>query len=107
MNLSKTTGFLISAIASFFILNRLPIDTRLVEVMRLERTSAIDKDWSDDIANQCSKVASVNSTREEELWAERLQAKGFGETRPVADNRTAAGRDRNRRVELVILHRGP
>ncbi len=43
--------------------------------MRLERTSAIDKNWSDDIANQCSKVTSVNSTREEELWAERLQTK--------------------------------
>jgi outer membrane protein OmpA-like peptidoglycan-associated protein len=39
--------------------------------------------------------------------AERLQARGFGVTRPIADNRTAAGRDRNRRVELVILHRGP
>ena len=32
----------------------------------------------------------------------RLTAKGFGETRPVADNKTAAGMARNRRVELIV-----
>ena len=32
---------------------------------------------------------------------DRLQAAGFGQTRPVADNATAAGRAQNRRVELV------
>jgi OmpA-OmpF porin, OOP family len=32
----------------------------------------------------------------------RLQAKGYGETQPVAANSTAAGRKQNRRVEFVV-----
>jgi outer membrane protein OmpA-like peptidoglycan-associated protein len=32
----------------------------------------------------------------------RLTPRGFGETRPVADNGTAEGRQRNRRVEVII-----
>ncbi len=31
-----------------------------------------------------------------------VTAQGFGKTRPVADNKTAAGRQQNRRVELVV-----
>jgi outer membrane protein OmpA-like peptidoglycan-associated protein len=34
--------------------------------------------------------------------AGRLTPRGFGETRPVADNGTAEGRQRNRRVEVII-----
>jgi outer membrane protein OmpA-like peptidoglycan-associated protein len=35
----------------------------------------------------------------------RLTAKGFGETSPKADNRTAAGRTLNRRTELRVLNK--
>ena len=37
------------------------------------------------------------------LAAERLVAKGYGASRPVADNATRAGRQQNRRVELLPL----
>jgi outer membrane protein OmpA-like peptidoglycan-associated protein len=34
--------------------------------------------------------------------ADAVTAQGFGKTQPVADNSTAAGRQRNRRVEMVV-----
>jgi outer membrane protein OmpA-like peptidoglycan-associated protein len=36
------------------------------------------------------------------LPASNLTAKGFGKTMPVAENNTAAGRQRNRRVEIIV-----
>ena len=36
----------------------------------------------------------------------RLSARGFGPTQPIADNRTAAGRARNRRVVFTIVGAG-
>jgi OOP family OmpA-OmpF porin len=38
--------------------------------------------------------------------ASRVVAKGYGKAYPVAGNDTAAGRQRNRRVNIVILHPG-
>jgi outer membrane protein OmpA-like peptidoglycan-associated protein len=42
----------------------------------------------------------------EGVAAERLEATGFGESRPVADNDSDEGRERNRRVEFRILAQG-
>ena len=36
------------------------------------------------------------------LSADSLTAQGFGQADPVADNKTAAGRQKNRRVEIVV-----
>lgn len=38
------------------------------------------------------------------ISADRLESEGFGETSPVADNNTATGRSKNRRVELKVFY---
>lgn len=60
-----------------------------------------------DAANQALSAARARSVRDaliarDASLAKRLQAEGFGETRPVASNATLEGRARNRRVELVL-----
>ncbi|MCS6991585.1 MAG: OmpA family protein [Chitinophagales bacterium] len=37
------------------------------------------------------------------ISADRLQSAGFGETRPIADNKTAEGRAQNRRTEIKLI----
>ena len=34
----------------------------------------------------------------------RIAAQGYGETKPIADNKTAAGRQKNRRSELTLSY---
>jgi len=36
------------------------------------------------------------------IQPERISAMGFGESRPIASNTTSAGRQKNRRVEIIL-----
>ena len=38
------------------------------------------------------------------ISADRITTEGFGETMPIADNNTAAGRTKNRRVEIKVMY---
>ena len=52
---------------------------------------------SDQRANSVMKYLTEHG-----VPAERMTAKGYGLTQPIADNKTAAGRQKNRRVEFKI-----
>ncbi len=89
-------------------------------VERLSKVGDILAKYSDDrirIEGYTDSVGSARSNEELSLrraeavktvitgrgvQAQQITALGMGETRPVADNATAAGRARNRRVELHI-----
>ena len=50
--------------------------------------------------------AVVQYLSEHGIPANRLQAKGYGAARPIAENNTAEGRAKNRRSEMKILRQG-
>ncbi|MBM3415488.1 MAG: flagellar motor protein MotB [Bacteroidetes bacterium] len=47
--------------------------------------------------------AVVNYLISKNIAVSRLNSKGFGETRPVADNKTEEGRAQNRRTEMKVM----
>jgi outer membrane protein OmpA-like peptidoglycan-associated protein len=63
-------------------------------------------DVGSDAYNQTLSEKRAESVKQylvdQSLSADSVTAKGFGETSPVADNRTAAGRQLNRRVEIIV-----
>jgi len=64
-----------------------------------------DSSGSSDSNQQLSerRAASVATyLAEKGVQKERLAAIGYGETHPVADNKTSEGRASNRRVELAL-----
>jgi outer membrane protein OmpA-like peptidoglycan-associated protein len=74
--------------------------------IRLEVSGHTDNQGSADLNRRLSteRAEAVKSYLEANGVApERLEARGFGPDKPVADNRTAAGRSKNRRIEFRLL----
>ena len=74
--------------------------------MRVEVGGHTDNVGSDESNMQLSheRAKSVrNYLVKAGIESSRLEAKGYGETQPVADNETEEGRKANRRTEFVIL----
>jgi outer membrane protein OmpA-like peptidoglycan-associated protein len=77
----------------------------IMEELNLRTEGHTDSTGSADYNQQLS-VKRANSVRDflasNGIDTSRMVAAGYGMTRPVADNATAAGRAENRRVEIVI-----
>ena len=73
--------------------------------LNLEIEGHTDSTGSDEL-NQTLSLRRSETVRayliEQGLVGDKVTAKGFGKTMPVADNSTAAGRQQNRRVEIVV-----
>ena len=73
--------------------------------LKIEVEGHTDSVGSDEYNQKLSenRATSVRSYLVEQgIPADKVSAMGFGKTQPVADNSTAAGRQANRRVELVV-----
>jgi outer membrane protein OmpA-like peptidoglycan-associated protein len=59
------------------------------------------------VANQKLSAGRAAAVRaylvQKGVTPDRLEAAGFGASRPIADNALAAGREENRRVEFVVV----
>ncbi len=89
-----------------------PILDQVAEVMRQRSTAVVrveghtDSFGSDEYNEKLSDRRSHAVVRyliSKGIEASRLEAKGFGELRPIETNDTAAGRAKNRRTEFHII----
>ncbi len=83
----------------------------VVDLMKADESLMLDIDGHTDAQgaddkNQIlsdNRAASVkNYLVSKGISESRLKSAGYGETKPVADNKTAAGRAKNRRTELTV-----
>ncbi len=67
-------------------------------------TDNVGNDAYNQTLSEARAHAVVTWLQQHGIAAARLSAKGYGKTRPVADNKTDVGRAKNRRVEIADLH---
>ncbi|MBD3241229.1 MAG: OmpA family protein [Chitinivibrionales bacterium] len=67
-----------------------------------------DNTGSDEFNQKLSEDRALNVMQyliEQGVDSSRLRSHGYGETKPVADNETKEGRQKNRRVDLVVMEK--
>lgn len=84
----------------------------LVEVLKLKNTMSIEIQGHTDNIGSPEENIKLSQQRAEAvrkfliskgIAAERIIAKGYGDSMPIADNTEEAGRSRNRRTSLKVL----
>ncbi len=90
----------------------LPLLQQVASTLRAAASLSIEiRGHTDDVGNAAQNIR-LSKRRAETIRAvlikagvapSRLVANGYGPTRPVASNKTGAGREQNRRVEFLIL----
>ena len=76
------------------------------EVKKVRIEGHTDSDGSEEGNLDLSKRrarAVLTALVSRDIESERLESEGFGETKPIANNKTKAGKAQNRRVELAIV----
>ncbi|MFT3928024.1 MAG: OmpA family protein [Myxococcales bacterium] len=75
------------------------------QIKKVDVNGHTDSDGADhynmDLSDRRAKAVVAYLTSHG-VDAARLTSKGFGESKPIADNSTAAGKEQNRRVEFLI-----
>jgi flagellar motor protein MotB len=59
--------------------------------------------WKDNLELSCQRALTVTRYLRERLGSDKVAPGGWGESRPVAENNTAANRQANRRVEIYAM----
>ena len=81
------------------------------EMIRYQKAIAIIESHTDNIGSDAYNINLSNQRAESvknyihehfRIPFQRMKTFGFGESRPIADNNTETGRQKNRRVEIVI-----
>ena len=103
--ISKRTKSIIKS-ESFDELDELVNYLQLKPDLKIEIAGHTDSEGSDD-SNMTLSQNRANAVKtyltEKGINAARLKAKGYGESRPIADNESISGRALNRRTEIHIM----
>lgn len=105
-NLEFETGKAVIRSTSFSSLDELSALLKKKTTFRLlieGHTDNVGSDASNLKLSQRRAEAVKKYLTDKGIDATRIVSKGYGEMEPVADNKTAEGRQRNRRVEFTIL----